>query len=340
MSKILSQEEIDALLSGDSATSAAAPVAEVGGDEEGLPDDQKDKLVSLYDFKHPNRVSKDQLRTIQTIHESFARGFATHLSTRLRSLVDIDLTSVDQLTYSEFIMSMADPSAVYIFNIKELEGDAILEVSPQLVLYIIDRSFGGEGGVSQEAREITIIEQNVMKKIVDNALDHLVRSWQNITPLTLELKDFETNPQLIQISPPGETAIMISFEVKIADFSSLLNLCFPYFVLEDVMPKLSAQHQIAHSQKKKTRHDEGIVQRKLKMADIPLKVELGQTELALRDILALEVGDILQLDNRLEELLEVNIGESAKFLAKPGVFRNHKAVKIVSEIKEGAIPNE
>ncbi|OGG05310.1 MAG: flagellar motor switch protein FliM [Candidatus Glassbacteria bacterium RIFCSPLOWO2_12_FULL_58_11] len=335
MSKILSQDEIDALLSGEGiGAGGGGPAAETA------EEDQKEKLVSLYDFKHPNRVSKDQLRTIQTIHESFARGFATHLSTRLRSLVDIDLTSVDQLTYSEFIMSMADPSAVYIFNIKELEGDAILEISPQLVLYIIDRSFGGEGGVIQEAREITIIEQNVMKKIVDNALEQLVRAWQNITPLTLELKDFETNPQLIQISPPGETAIMISFEVKISDFSSLLNLCFPYFVLEDVMPKLSAQHQIAHNQKKRSHHDEGIVRHKIRRADVPVSVNLGTTELTLRDILNLEPGDIVRLDNRLDQMLEVQIGETAKFRAKPGTYRNHKAVQIVSEIKEGAIQNE
>ncbi|MCE5272861.1 flagellar motor switch protein FliM [bacterium] len=335
MSKILSQEEIDALLSGESISAGPQPGPQESGGEE-----QKDKLVSLYDFKHPNRVSKDQLRTIQTIHEAFARGFATHLSTRLRSLVDIDLTSVDQLTYSEFIMSMADPSAVYIFNIRELEGDAILEISPQLVLYIIDRSFGGEGGVTQEAREITIIEQNVMKKIVDNALDQLVRAWQNITPLTLELKDFETNPQLIQISPPGETAIMISFEVKIQDFSSLLNLCFPYFVLEDVMPKLSAQHQIAHTQKKSTRHDEGIVQHKLRAAEIPLKVTLGSTKLSLRDIMGLEIGDIVRLDNRLDEMLDVIIQDTPKFKAKPGLFRNHKAVQIVSAVQEGGLKHE
>lgn len=335
MSKILSQEEIDALLSGEGiGEGAPGAVVEAAGEE------QKEKLVSLYDFKHPNRVSKDQLRTIQTIHESFARGFATHLSTRLRSLVDIDLTSVDQLTYSEFIMSMADPSAVYIFNIKELEGDAILEISPQLVLYIIDRSFGGEGGVIQEAREITIIEQNVMKKIVDNALEQLVRAWQNITPLTLELRDFETNPQLIQISPPGETAIMISFEVKIADFSSLLNLCFPYFVLEDVMPKLSAQHQITHNQKKRSHHDENIVRHKLKKADIPVAVNLGTTELSLREVLDLGQGDIVRLDNRLDQMLEVIIGDTGKFRGKPGIYRGHKAVQIVSEIREGAIPNE
>jgi len=335
MSKILSQEEIDALLSGEGVSEGAgAAVTEAVGEE------QKEKLVSLYDFKHPNRVSKDQLRTIQTIHESFARGFATHLSTRLRSLVDIDLTSVDQLTYSEFIMSMADPSAVYIFNIKELEGDAILEISPQLVLYIIDRSFGGEGGVIQEAREITIIEQNVMKKIVDNALVQLVRSWQNVTPLTLELRDFETNPQLIQISPPGETAIMISFEVKISDFSSLLNLCFPYFVLEDVMPKLSAQHQIAHNQKKRSHHEENIVRHKLNKTDVPVSVNLGRTELSLRDVLDLEEGDIVRLDNRLDKMLEVIIGDTAKFRGKPGIYRGHKAVQLVSEIREGAITNE
>lgn len=335
MSKILSQEEIDALLSGEGVSEGAgAAVTEAVGEE------QKEKLVSLYDFKHPNRVSKDQLRTIQTIHESFARGFATHLSTRLRSLVDIDLTSVDQLTYSEFIMSMADPSAVYIFNIKELEGDAILEISPQLVLYIIDRSFGGEGGVIQEAREITIIEQNVMKKIVDNALVQLVRSWQNVTPLTLELRDFETNPQLIQISPPGETAIMISFEVKISDFSSLLNLCFPYFVLEDVMPKLSAQHQIAHNQKKRSHHEENIVKHKLNKTDVPVSVNLGRTELSLREVLDLEEGDIVRLDDRLDKMLEVIIGDTAKFRGKPGIYRGHKAVQIVSEIREGAITNE
>jgi len=335
MSKILSQEEIDALLSGEGiGEGVGGEVAEAGAEE------QKEKLVSLYDFKHPNRVSKDQLRTIQTIHESFARGFATHLSTRLRSLVDIDLTSVDQLTYSEFIMSMADPSAVYIFNIRELDGDAILEISPQLVLYIIDRSFGGEGGVIQEAREITIIEQSVMKKIVDNALEQLVRAWQNITPLTLELRDFETNPQLIQISPPGETAIMISFEVKISDFSSLLNLCFPYFVLEDVMPKLSAQHQIAHNQRKRSHNDENIVKHKLGKTDIPVFVNLGRTELSLREVLDLENGDIVRLDNRLDQMLEVIVGDTAKFRGKPGIYRGHKAVQVISEIREGAIQNE
>jgi flagellar motor switch protein FliM len=179
-----------------------------------------------------------------------------------------------------------------------------------------------------------------MKKIVDNALEQLVRAWQNITPLTLELRDFETNPQLIQISPPGETAIMISFEVKISDFSSLLNLCFPYFVLEDVMPKLSAQHQIAHNQRKRSHHDENIVKHKLKKADIPVSVNLGRTELSLREVLDLAKGDIVRLDNRLDQMLEVIIGDTAKFRGKPGIFRGHKAVQVVSEIREGAIPNE
>ena len=133
---------------------------------------------------------------------------------------------------------------------------------------------------------------------------------------------------------------MISFEVKISDFSSLLNLCFPYFVLEDVMPKLSAQHQIAHNQKKRSHHDETIVRHKLRRADIPLTVNLGRTRLTLRDIMGLETGDIIKLDNRLDQMLELSIGDSSKFRAKPGVYRNHKAVQIVSEIKQGVIKDE
>ena len=168
---------------------------------------------------------------------------------RLRTIVYITLLSVDQLQYSEFILSISDPSCIYISRVEELNGVAILELSPNLVLYIVDRLFGGKGSATDEARPITTIEQTIMKKIVEKAMENLSTAWQQVAPLTFILEGFESNPDVVQIAPPGETVITISLEIKIQDTSSLMNICFPYLILEDIISKLNVQHFISMSRK-------------------------------------------------------------------------------------------
>ncbi len=335
MAEILSQKEIDALL-----TTVSADDGGGGGDMDDGADEFEGAAANVYDFKHPNRVSKDQLRTLQTIHETFAKTLNAYLAVRLRTIVDINLISVDQLQYSEFILSISDPSCIYIFRIEELNGVAILEISPQLVLFIVDRLFGGRGGAVDEARVITNIEQTVMRKIIEKAMENLSTSWQQVAPLTFILEGFETNPDVVQIAPPGETVITISLEIKIQDTSSLMNICFPYLILEDIMSKLNVQHFISMTKREITDEEGDLIHNRLRISSLPLVSYLGQSRLSVRDLLNLKSGDVIRLDKRVDELLEVSVGGSNKFLGKPGIKGKKKAIEIVRDFTEEDIDED
>lgn len=333
MAEILSQKEIDALLSSVSDE-------DMGGDID--TDDDEDiavegRAANVYDFKHPNRVSKDQLRTLQTIHETFAKTFNAYLAVRLRTIVDINLISVDQLQYSEFILSISDPSCIYIFRVEELNGVAILELSPNLVLYIVDRLFGGKGSATDEVRPITTIEQTIMKKIVEKAMENLSTAWQQVAPLTFILEGFESNPDVVQIAPPGETVITISLEIKIQDTSSLMNICFPYLILEDIISKLNVQHFISMSRKDVSDEQSQIIDERLKLSSLPIVAFLGRTEIAFKDLTNLKIGDVIRLKNKVDDLLEVTIGGNKKFLGRPGIKGKKKAIKIVRNVTDDDI---
>jgi len=332
LSDILSQKEIDALLSSVSEEEGKSTV-------EKLTEEIEEKPANIYDFKHPNRVSKDQLRTLQTIHESFAKTFNAYLAVRLRTIVDINLISVDQLQYSEFILSISDPSCIYIFRVEELNGVAILEISPQLVLFVVDRLFGGKGGSGEEPRTITSIEQTVMKKIIEKALENLSTAWQQVAPLTFILEGFESNPDVVQIAPPGETVITVSLEIKIQDTSSLMNICFPYLILEDIISKLNVQHFISTTKKEASEEEINILTERLKMTQLPVVSYLGKTSLTVKDIFNLEKYDVIVTDKKVNDLIEISIGGNNKFLGKPGFKGKKKAVKIIREIREEDLTN-
>jgi len=328
MAEILSQKEIDALLS----TVSAEEKEEVGA-VEAAREEVKEKIANVYDFKHPNRVSKDQLRTLQSIHEAFGKMFNAYLAVRLRTIVDINLISVDQLQYSEFILSISDPSCIYIYRIEELNGVGILEISPNLVLFIVDRLFGGKGGAAaEEARVITSIEQIVMKKIIEKAMENIATAWQQVAPLTFILEGFESNPDVVQIAPPGETVITISLEIKIQDASSLMNICYPYLTLEDVITKLNVQHFVSMTKKEVSEKETETINERLKLSSLPVTSYLGKTSITLKDLLGLKVGDVVKLDKRVSDFLEIDIGGSKKFLGKPGISGKRKAIKIVRPI--------
>ncbi|UCD16386.1 MAG: flagellar motor switch protein FliM, partial [Candidatus Zixiibacteriota bacterium] len=202
MAKILSQDEIDALLSTVSS-SEPEPVDEPGKSEHV-------RSVVTYDFKHPNRVSKDQLRTLENMHDNFAGHIGSTLSAMLRTMVDVDLISVDQINYSEYIMSLVSPSSTYTFSAKPLEGLCVIDYSPTLVFAFIDRMFGGGEKVLEIERELTGIERSVMTRIAGRIFNDLEDAWKNMVPVTIEQKSFETNPQFVQVVPAGETVIVVS----------------------------------------------------------------------------------------------------------------------------------
>lgn len=341
MSDILSQEEVDALLSAVSAggESELGSLVGTGGGEGG--DEKKaaaepEKALSLYDFRRPDRVSKDQMRTLQNLHEGYARQFSTSLTNFLRTFVEIELVSVDQLTYSEFIMSISNPSCIYVFKMEPLEGNAIIEINPSLVFFIIDRLFGGQGRPSEQNRELTLIEENVIRRIVERSLSDLKDVWEHIGVFSPRIETYETNPQFVQIAPPGETVILISLEVRMQNASGLMSLCFPFMVLESVINKLSGESWMS-AQSTSTSETRTIIEHEMQALDVPVAVVVGQTHLTIRDLLQLQRGDILCLDKPQAADLIIMVGNKPKLAGKLGLVGRKKAVK-VTRIIEKEVP--
>mgnify|MGYP000107682446 CR=1 FL=1 len=336
MSDILSQEEVDALLSAVSSGDfgdevAVAPVASNGGPVSLAPPVDKFTTVNIYDFKRPDRVSKEQVRTLQNLHEGYARLLSTNLTSFLRTLVEIEMVSVDQLTYQEVIMSIASPSCIYIFQMEPLEGSAILEMNPALMFLMLDRLFGGIGKNSEQNRELTDIELSVMNKIIERALVDLKEVWENIGIFSPKIESYETNPQFVQIAPPGETVILISYEVRMKNGSGLMSMCFPFILLESVIEKLSGETWIS-SQKTTTQETRRLVEKELSETPSVASARIGELSMTVRDFMQLKKDDVLVLDKPANSDLVLFVGNQPKFLAKPGIVGRKKSVQITSVI--------
>lgn len=332
MGDILSQAEVDALLSavsgGGAATSASAAPPPMAPPR---VDPAIGKSVALYDFRRPDRVSKDQMRTLQNLHEGYARLLSTTLTSMLRTLVEINLVSVDQLTYQEVIMSISSPSCIYIFQMEPLESSAIFEVNPSLIFIMLDRLFGGQGRSIDSNRELTDIERTVIYKIIERSLMDLKVVWENIGIFSPKIESYETNPQFVQIAPPGETVILISLEVRMRNGSGLMSLCFPFILLESIMDKLSGESWIS-AQKTTTQETRRLVEKELSATQTTLRAQIGETKLTVRDFLQLSVGDVLVLDKLATSDLVLFVEDRPKFLGKPGVVGRNKSIQITGII--------
>ncbi|NLW31777.1 MAG: flagellar motor switch protein FliM [Fibrobacter sp.] len=334
MGDILSQEEVDALLSAVSS-GGDSDLSENGQGSSGIEDDSSEveKSLSLYDFRRPDRVSKDQMRTLQNLHDGYARQFSTTLTNFLRTFVEIELVSVDQLTYSEFVMSISNPSCIYVFKMEPLEGTAIIEINPSLVFFIIDRLFGGQGRPSEQNRELTLIEQNVIIRIVERGLNDLKEVWEHIGIFSPKIEAYETNPQFVQIAPPGETVILISLEVRMQNASGLMSICFPYMLLEGVINNLSGENWMS-SQSSATSETRETLESELQDIELTLSTVIGKTELTIRDLLQLQKGDVLCLDKLYDSDLLVQIDGKTKMAGRSGLVGRKKAVKITKILEE------
>ena len=325
MAEILSQSEIDALLSDIESGDQLEEVLETST--------QKNKQVSVYDFRHPKIVSKEHLRILQMIHERFAKLVESYLTTRLRTLVDAKLIAVDQVTYSEFMLSMSDPSCIYILRLENLHGEAILEITLPLVFYIVDRLFGGEGSSLEKIREMTLIEQKVIEKVAEQFSTALNTAWEQVIPLNSSIELYQSRPSFIQIAPLEEMVISLSLEVNVQETTGFLNLCFPFQVLEEVLPKMTSQ-QMVRSRIKKAPDDKQVISSRIVRANIPVHVELGRKQISLRELVELEIGDVIKLDTRITDDLPILVNNIERFRGRPGIHRDRVAVKIVQVEKE------
>jgi len=326
MAEVLSQDEIDQLLSAISA-------GEISTEEVHQVKDQR--KIKIYDFKRPDKFSKDQIRTVSIMHETFARLTTTSLSAQLRSLVHVHVASVDQLTYEEFIRSIPNPTTLAVVDMDPLKGSAILEIDPAITFSIIDRLFGGQGEGAKFSRELTDIEQSVMEGIIVRVLGNLRESWSTVIDLRPRLGGIETNPQFAGIVPPSEMVVLVTLETKVGEVEGMMNLCIPYLTIEPIISKLSAQYWYSSVRRGTTTENLNILRDRLATVIVTLTAEVGNMDIAVRDVLALRPGDIIRLDSvRVNDPMPLKVGDRKKFLCRPGALGNKLAVQIVKKLEE------
>ncbi|GAB4317195.1 MAG: flagellar motor switch protein FliM [Candidatus Zixiibacteriota bacterium] len=322
MSNVLSQDEIDALLAeshgGDAGpVKPAVPAAKPGG-------------VQRYDFKHPNRISKDQIRVLESIHRHFAGRLASALSAMMRAVVDVDVLRVDQVTYAEFIGSLAPHPCTYTFQLVPLEGLCIADYSPTLAFGFVDRVFGGRGRGLEAEREITGIELSVMNKVSNRANKELAEGWSRIIEVEAIPESIENNPQLIQIVPSGETVIVVTLEIMMLEVQGNLTFCYPYITLEPALAKMSGQNWFEATRLKTSERDKNTLGENLRLVTSDVSAVLAQTNISLRDFLSIEVGDILVSDTETISPTRICIGGVEKYIGRPGVRGKRRAVEIMA----------
>ncbi len=319
MTEILSQNEIDTLL---------GAISDGGGDEiETTMEHQKQ--VKIYDFKRPDKFSKDQIRTLQMIHEAFARMTTTSLSALLRTIVNVHVASVDQITYEEFIRSIPAPTTLGIINMEPLKGNSILEMDPSITFTIIDRLFGGSGEAIKMNRELTDIELTVIESIIVRIMGNLREAWSNVIDLRPRLGNMETNPQFAQIVPPNDMVVLITLETRVGDVEGMTNFCVPYITLEPIINKLSAQYWYSSIRKGATRENFNLIKNRINHMPIDLTAELGNVEITMRDMVNIKAGDIIRLGNKkLNDPIILKIANKDKFYGRPGLHGNKMAVII------------
>lgn len=321
MPEILSQQEIDSLLAGISVG-----VVEPTATEEKDKKAQRD--VITFDFRLPHRLSKNQLRTLQAVHESFGETFGSYLISRLQTTLNVNITSVDQIFYSEYVLSIGNPSCLYLFRIVESDALAVLELSPQLVLSVVSRLLGGSLEAEKDPRLLTQIEQSIIKGIVLRALNDLQKAWKTVGSLTFQLERYESEGDFVQIAPTSEIVLLVSLELSFGDQKHLMNICFPTFALEDVLSKLNVQSFKSMTGNNRDVKGSKAILKELSGTPVPATGILGTTVMRLSDLLELEPGDILRTNIPVTGEVEVSIGGRPWFWGKPGISNGRVAVKV------------
>ncbi|WP_456271538.1 flagellar motor switch protein FliM [Bacillus sp. AK031] len=330
-SEVLSQNEIDALLS-------ALSTGEMSADD--FKKEEEEKKVKVYDFKRALRFSKDQIRSLTRIHENFARILTTYFSAQLRTYVQISVVSADQVPFEEFVRSVPKMTLLNIFDVPPLDGHILMEVNPNIGYAMMDRVMGGRGTGLNKIENLTEIETKIMSNLFERAFDNLRDAWSNIAEIDPILAEFEVNPQFLQMVSPNETVVVISMNTTIGETSGMINICIPHVVLEPIIPKLSVSYWMQTKSKDKNPRETENLEKRIKTAQVPIVAELGDSDITIDDFLMLDIGDVIQLDRRIDEPMVVRVGDIPKFTAQPGELNKKVAVQILDSFKGGEEDDE
>jgi flagellar motor switch protein FliM len=336
MDDILNQGEIDALMAGldsemnKSEESEAVAAEPEEPEAEAMPTAKGEKKIKRYDFKRPDRFSKDQLRMLEMMHEAFARHFGTTLSAFIRTIAEISVVSVRQSSYGEYVNGLSSPTALTVFSFEPLRGNCMLEFNPSIIFPIIDRVLGGPGHPIAKERDLTDIEQVVVGKLAVKALDSLRDAWERVARVTPEIVNKETNPQFVQLVAPSEMCLVIKFSLKVKEHKGVMSLCFPYMVLEAVVQKLSTQKWFTSNSGGSTPETRQHLQNRLRTTGLPVSVQMGTLTLTAAQLMKLKTGDVIPLNKSVSAQLDVFVENKRKFGGRPGVHSKRKAVMITT----------
>ncbi|SUY47508.1 flagellar motor switch protein FliM [Clostridium putrefaciens] len=322
MAEVLSQGEIDALLS-------ALSSGEIEPDE--LPEEERQK-VKPYDFRSPQKFSKDHIRTLELIHDNYARIISNYLSAQIRTNVKIEIQSVEQITYEEFIRSIPTPTILTIFKMNPLEGSILFETNPQFVFQIIDILLGGKAEENYKTREFTDIDKNIITQINKGLIDNLKLAWEDVLEIDTEIEGIETNPALNQTLAPKEPVALVTFSVELGGNSTFINICIPYLSIEKFLDKLVVQYWFQQNEEEILTESRQKLKNRLDVVDVSLGAVLGKSSLTVEDFLQLTIGDVIMLDNKYDNAIKILVENEESFYAKPGIIGKNRGVKILDII--------
>ena len=324
MSDILSQNEIDALLK--QLSDGDLDMDQIQGEDE--------KQVKNYDFSRPTKFSKEHLRTLEIIFEHYSRLISTNLPVYLRKNVQVTVASSETVTFSEFSNALSNPSVLGIVNFSPLNGNIIIEIATNLCYAMLDRMLGGSGQPLEKSRDFSDIELTILQKLLVMFTQLLREPWKNVLEISPVLSRLETNPQFAQVIAPSDMIAIVTLNMKIGDVEGMINICLPFFTLEDVMDKLNTKYWFSTMQENHDEHYEEYIESMIRRVDVPIKAVLGKSTISVNDFLNLQVGDCIRLDSRVDADMDVYVGNIRKFTALPGTERDSYAVQITSVIRE------
>lgn len=324
MPDVLSQDEIDNLLK--ALSSGELDVEEMKGTDE--------KQVKNYDFARPSKFSKEHLRTLEIIFEHFGRLLATNLPAYLRKSVNVDIVNSEVVIYSEFSNALSNPVLLGVVSMKPLAGNMVMEMASNLGFAIVDRLLGGTGTALDKERDFSEIELTIIERIFSICVNLLKEPWENVVKVTPRLERIETNSQFAQIISPTETIAIITINLKIGDVEGLMNVCLPYTLLEPVMDKLNTKFWFSNMQEKDPTMYGEVIENVISKTKVPIKAILGESKVNVSDFVNLQIGDIIKIDKKVDQELDVYVGNIKKFNALPGYFEDKYAVRITDVIRE------
>jgi flagellar motor switch protein FliM len=323
--QILTQEEIDALLS-------AMDRGEVDLEEEV---DVEAEIVP-YNLTSQNIMLGDQFYALEEVYDKFATLLGSSLSTLMGRSMEVEFVSTELVKYQQCMSAFSSPTNFTIFTMEPLIGSALLAIEPKLVYSVIDCMFGGEGKPTERTKEFTLIEQRMMRRFAAEVLSNLEKAWKNIVPIKFTLKKNETKPEFVHLTSPNDLVLVIVFVIRGAAFSGHLHLGIPYLMLEPVKDQLSSKYlrdkDMGHAWK-------GQLQMLLQDTPVTLIAELGTTTQSVRDLLEIQVGDVLQLNIGPEDLITLSVEHVPKFYGFPGTIKGNRAVEITALLQKNGGEN-